>query len=265
MSSTTPVVFVHGLWIHSSAWQPWTDLFTTQGRATSAPGWPGDRGTVAETRAHATDLAGVSIDDITSAYVRHIETLPERPVVIGHSFGGLIAQKLLAGGHAAAAVAIDPAGIKGVTKVPLRQIRGVLPVLRNPRNKSRAVSLTRRQFAYSFGNALTREESDALYEQFAVPGPASVLFEGVAANKDPDSAAAVDVRENDRGPLLFLAGGRDNTVPEVVVRAAHDLYRDSSAVTDLTVLPDRGHSLVFDARWREVADTTTDWLSRQGF
>ena len=261
MSGTTPVVFVHGLWIHSSAWQPWLDLFATRGHAVSAPGWPGDRDTVAATRANADQLAGVSIDDVTAAYARHIETLPERPIVIGHSFGGLITQKLLASGHAAAAVAIDPAGIKGVTKLPLRQLRSALPVLRNPRNKTRAVGLTARQFAYSFGNQLPRQESDALYEQFAIPGPASVLFEGAAANKTPGSGAEVDVRKNDRGPLLMIAGGEDNTVPEVVVRAAHDLYRDSTAVTDLAVFPDRGHSLVFDASWRQVADRSLSWLA----
>ena len=264
MSGTAPVVFVHGLWIHSSSWQPWMDLFAAQGRAVSAPGWPGDRATVAETRAHAADLAGVSIDDVAGAYARHIDTLPEKPIVIGHSFGGLIAQKLLADGHAAAAVAIDPAGIKGVTKVPLRQIRGVISVLGNPRNKTRAVSLKPRQFAYSFGNTLPRSESDALHQRFAIPGPASVLFEGAAANRTPGSGAEVDVRKNDRGPLLLIAGGKDNTVPESVVRAAHGLYRDSTAVTDLAVFPDRGHSLVFDARWRQVADRAVDWLATQG-
>jgi non-heme chloroperoxidase len=261
MSSQPPVVFVHGLWIHSSSWQPWMDLFRSAGHDVSAPGWPAERPTAAETRQNPGPLAGFGIKEVTQAYERHISNLPERPIVIGHSFGGLIAQKLLASGHAAAAVAIDPAAIKGVTKTPLRQIRGALPVLSNPRNRDRAVALKPRQFAYSFGNALPRSESDALYERFAIPGSARLLFEAVAANKTPDSPAAVDSRLKDRGPLLMIAGGRDNTVPEVVVRAAHELYRGSGAVTDLAVFPDRGHSLVFDSRWREVADRAAAWLS----
>ncbi|MHA3701091.1 alpha/beta hydrolase [Jatrophihabitans sp. YIM 134969] len=259
--TTPPVVFIHGLWIDASSWQPWVDLFAARGHDVSAPGWPGEQPAVADTRRTPSLVAGSGIDDVTRAYEAHIATLPERPVVIGHSFGGLIAQKLLASGHAAAAVAIDPAAIKGVTKTPLRQIRAALPVLRNPRNKTRAVALTPRQFAYGFGNTLPRHESDALYERFAIPGSARLLFEAVAANKTPNSPAEVDARLRDRGPLLMIAGGKDNTVPESVVRAAHELYRDSGAVTDLAVFPDRGHSLVFDDGWHEVADRVLTWLS----
>lgn len=259
--SNSPVVFVHGLWIHSSSWEPWAALFGARGHSVTTPGWPGEQATVAETRANAPLLAGIGIDDVTRAYERHVETLPQRPVVVGHSFGGLVAQKLLSSGHAAAAVAIDPAAIKGVKKTPLRQVWGALPVLSHPGNKDRAVSLTARQFAYSFGNRLPRRTSDALHERFAIPGPARLLFEAVAANKTADSPAEVDTRLRDRGPLLMIAGGKDNTVPESVVRAAHQLYDGSGAVTDLTVFPDRGHSLVFDDGWHEVADHVLAWMS----
>jgi non-heme chloroperoxidase len=263
MSTATPVVFIHGLWIHSASWRPWLDLFTERGYAPTAPGWPGEEDTPEATRRSADAISGKGILDVTAAYERHIATLPSAPVVIGHSFGGLIAQKLLASGHARAAVAIDPAGIKGVTKLPLVQLRAALPVLSKPSNRQRAVSLTERQFAFGFGNQLRRAESDALYARFAVPGPGRVLFEGAAANKTPDSPATVDVTNGDRGPLLMVAGGKDHTVPESVVTAARDLYRGSRAVTDLHRFPDRGHSLVFDAGWRAVADDTLAWLRTQ--
>ncbi|MCM4084168.1 alpha/beta hydrolase [Paractinoplanes hotanensis] len=263
MAPATPVVFIHGLWIHSSSWQPWQELFAANGYLPSAPGWPGDSDSVASTRAHSDAVAGIGIDDITSSYREHIRTLPAKPIVIGHSFGGLIAQKLLDSGHAAAAVAIDPGQIKGVKPVPLSQIRSALPVLSRPANKKKAVALTEKQFAYGFGNQLSRTESDALYRRVTIPGPGRVLFEGTSANFTKNSPAAVDVRNNERGPLLLIAGTNDHTVPEVVVRAAHKLYQHSHAVTDLAVLPGKGHSLVFDSGWREVADRTLAWLRSQ--
>ena len=152
---THPVLFIHGLWIHSSAWRPWQDLFEAKGYATSAPGWPGDGDTVQATRDDPDPLNEVGILDICEHYAALIEAMPVRPVVVGHSFGGLIAQELLANQYAAAAVAIDPAPIKGVKVLPFAQLRSGLPVLGNPANKKRTVSLTAKQFRYSFGNALT--------------------------------------------------------------------------------------------------------------
>lgn len=257
-------MFIHGLWVHSDSWRPWIELFEQAGYEATAPGWPGDAESVSATRSAPEHLAGVGIDDITSAYADHIRTLPEKPIVIGHSFGGLIAQKLLGLGHAAAAIAIDPGQIKGVKPVPFAQVRSALPVLARPSNKRRAVALTEKQFAYSFGNELTRTESDELYRRVTIPGPGRVLFEGTSANVTKDSPAAVDVANNSRGPLLFIAGGKDHTVPEVVVTAAHGLYKTSTATTDLKVFPDRGHSLVFDHGWREIADTSLAWLHGQG-
>jgi pimeloyl-ACP methyl ester carboxylesterase len=260
---STPVVFIHGLWIHPTAWQPWQALFSEAGYETSAPGWPGDKATVAETRNNLAGLAGVGIEDITAAYRAHIATLPSKPIVIGHSFGGLIAQKLLAAGDAVAAIAIDPGQIKGVKPLPFAQIRSGLPVLKSPGNKKKAISLTAKQFRYGFGNAISESESNALHTSWSIPGPGRPLFEASAANFNKVSPAGVDTKKSDRGPLLFVAGGQDHTVPEVVVKAAYDLYADSKAVTDLRVFPDRGHSLVLDSGWRAVADASIDWLASQ--
>jgi non-heme chloroperoxidase len=183
-------------------------------------------------------------------------------VVIGHSFGGLIAQQLLVSGHASHAVAIDPGPIKGVTKVPLSQIRAALPILRKKSNRERAVSLTERQFRYSFGNAIPKDEARELFHRWAIPGPARPLFEATSAKKDPASPAAVDTTAGNRGPLLITGGGKDHQVPEVVTRQAYELYAGSPAVTDYHVFPDRGHSLVIDHGWREIADHTLAWLSQ---
>lgn len=262
-ATTTPVVFIHGLWIHSASWKPWIDRFAEAGYAPVAPGWPGDSATVELTRANADQVADRGIAEITQHYADLIAGLPSKPVVIGHSFGGLIAQKLLADGQAAAAIAIDPGQIKGVKGVALAQVRTGLPVLRKPGNKKRAVSLTKKQFAYSFGNTLATKESDALFDWWSIPGPGRVLFEGTSANRDDASPAAVDTTRSDRGPLLFIAGGKDHTTPQKVVVGAHALYRNSDAVTDLEVFPDRGHSLVFDHGWQDVADRALSWLEQQ--
>ena len=259
-----PVVFIHGLWIHSDAWQPWVELYRSAGYRPIAPGWPGDSASVDKTRKSPAAVANKGIDDITSGYLDVISRLPAMPVVVGHSFGGLIAQKLLSKGMAAAAIAIDPGQIKGVKPLPLAQIRSGFPVLSRPGNKRRAVALNRKQFHYGFGNALTEKESGELFDKYAIPGPGKPLFEASAANFKKSSPAAVDTRKRDRGPLLITGGGKDHTVPEVVARAAYKLYAGSGAVTDYHVFPDRGHSLVLDHGWREVAGYTLSWLASQG-
>jgi pimeloyl-ACP methyl ester carboxylesterase len=257
------VIFIHGLWIHSAAWQPWVELFRSAGYDAMAPGWPGDSDSVEQTRKNAAAVADKGIDDITNGYLDVIASLPVKPIVIGHSFGGLIAQKLLSMNVAAAAVAIDPGQIKGVKPLPFAQLRSGLPVLSRPGNRKRAVTLTRKQFRYGFGNAVTESESAELFDKWAIPGPGKPLFEASTANFKRSSPAAVDTSTGDCGPLLIVAGGKDHTVPEVVARAAYKLYAGSGAITDYQVFPDRGHSLVLDHGWREIADFTLSWLARR--
>jgi non-heme chloroperoxidase len=258
-----PVVFVHGLWIHSDAWRPWVELYRSAGYNAIAPGWPGDAASADDTRKNSAAVANKGIDDITDSYLDVIGRLPAKPIVIGHSFGGLIAQKLLAQDAAAAAIGIDPGQIKGVRPLPFAQIRSGFPVLSKPGNSKRAVTLTKKQFRYGFGNALAEKESDQLFDQYAIPEPGRPLFEASAANFKKSSPAAVDTKKQDRGPLLITGGGKDHTVPEVVARAAYKLYADSGAVTDYHAFPDRGHSLVLDHGWREIADYTLSWLAGQ--
>ena len=259
----TPVVFVHGLWLHADSWGRWVELFRERGYAPVAPGWPGDSDTVDETRSQPDLVAGHGIDAVVEQYAGVIRTLDTKPIVIGHSFGGLIVQRLLGQDLAAAGVAIDPAPIKGIIFLPLSALRVASVALRNPANKKRAVSLTREQFRYGFGNALPPEESDALYDRWTIPSPGKPLFEAAFANVMPGSPARVATGNATRGPLLLTAGGKDHTVPRAVVKATLKRYRRSEAVTELEEFPDRGHSLTIDSGWRSVADSVLAWLERQ--
>ena len=260
----TPVVFIHGLWLHASSWTPWVDLFAAAGYAPAAPGWPGIPETVELARANPDSIAGYGIEEVTRHYAGLIEQLPAPPVIIGHSFGGMIAEKLLGEDLGAAAVALDAAQIKGVLPLPLSALRSTLPVFKNPANAHRAVSLTAEQFRYGFGNAVPPEESDALYERWAIPAPGKPLFEAASANFSPHSPARVDTGNSGRGPLLLIMGGRDHTVPEAITKSTLKQYRGSDAVTDLAEFPDRGHSLTIDSGWRAVADECLSWLAKQG-
>jgi pimeloyl-ACP methyl ester carboxylesterase len=260
-----PVIFIHGLWIHSTAWHPWMELFAEHGYRVSAPGWPGDAPTVEETRANPDALNDVDIEMLVDHYARLIGTPEVKPIVIGHSFGGLIAQELLANDLAAAAVGIDPAQIKGVKALPFAQLRSAFPVLGNPANRHRTVSLTPAQFHYAFGNTLTEEESNALHAKWAIPGPGKPLFQGAAANFSRHSPAKVDTQKANRGPLLLTSGTDDHTVPLKVTEEVFAMYEKGSGYTDLHLFEGRGHSLTIDHGWSDVANVILKWLNQRGF
>jgi pimeloyl-ACP methyl ester carboxylesterase len=258
--SRTPVVFIHGLWLHATSWGPWLDLYREAGHEPIAPGWLGEPPTVAQAREHPDLVADKGIDDEVAHYTEIIQSLDAKPIIVGHSFGGLLAEKLLGQDVAAAAVAIDPAQIKGVLPLPLAQLRAALPALGNPTNLHKSVSLTAKQFRFGFGNELTEEESDALFEEWAIPSPARPLFQAAVANFSVHSQAKVDTGNETRGPLLLISGKQDHTVPDVSTRSTLKQYRDSTAVTELKQFEGRGHSLTIDHGWREVADATLEWL-----
>jgi alpha-beta hydrolase superfamily lysophospholipase len=259
-----PVVFIHGLWLHASSWQPWLDRFSQAGYAPIAPGWPNEAASVEAARVRPEDVADQRIDDLVGHFRAIVERLPASPVLVGHSFGGLIAEKLLGQGVGRAAIAIDPAQIQGVLPLPLAQLRSALPALANPLNVTRAVSLTAKEFRYGFGNALSEEESDALHARWSIPSPARPLFQAAVANFSLHAQSAVDTANATRGPLLLVSGTADHTVPDVTTRATFRQYRDSAAVTELRTFEGRGHSLTIDHGWGDVADACLAWLREKG-
>jgi pimeloyl-ACP methyl ester carboxylesterase len=256
----TPVVFIHGLWLHATSWGPWVERFSAAGYAPVAPGWPHEPDTVEAARQQPELVANLSIDEVTEHFAAIIESLDGNPVIIGHSFGGLITEKLLGQGIGAAGVAIDPAQIKGVLPLPLAQLRAGLPALGNPANRNKAVSLTAKEFRFGFGNAVSEEESDELFERWTIPSPAKPLFQAAAANFVLHSPAQVDTDNETRGPLLLISGTADHTVPDVVTRSTLKQYRHSTAVTELEKFEGRGHSLTIDRGWPDVANAVLEWL-----
>lgn len=265
ITDRTPVVFLHGLWLHTDSWGPWAELFREAGYTPVTPGWPGDSRTVEVARQRPEQVARYGIDDVVDHYTAVIASLDVPPILVGHSLGGLIAQRLLGEGLAAAAVALASAPIKGVSYLSLPALRVASIALRNPANNGRrAVSLTPKQFRYGFGNALSRVESDELYERWAIPSPGVPLFELTMASLRPRSPAKVDTGNMTRGPLLLIAGGRDHTAPPSMATSALRQYSRSRAVTDYKEYPDRGHSLGIDRGWTTVAEETLGWLKKQG-
>lgn len=258
-----PIVFVHGLYLLASSWDRWRTLFEEYGYTTIAPGWPDDPETVEEAKDDPDVFARKRIKQVTDHYAEAIQQLKRKPAVVGHSFGGLIAQQLADEGLSAVTVAIDPAGFRGVLPLPLPELKSGAPVLSNPRNYHRAVSLTFEQFRYGFTNAVEEDEAHELYDTFAVPGSGTPIFQAAAANLNPWTEDKVNTKNPERGPLLLIAGEKDHTVPLAVVTATYKLQKHNPAVTEFREIPNRGHSLVIDHGWREVAEMALDFLAQQ--
>lgn len=263
-SGKTPVVFVHGLWMLPSSWQRWIELFDEAGYAPLAPGWPDDPASVAEARANPQAIAGKGVVQVADHFEEAIGKLERKPAIVGHSFGGLIAQILAGRGLAFASVAIDPAPFKGVLPLPIAAIRSTFPVLRNPLNRGRAVSLSFEEFRYSWANAVPEDEARRLYEEFHVAAPGKPIFQAAVANFNPRAATRAETKGEARGPMLIFTGGADHAVPPAMSRAAFKKQRRNPGVTEHVELPDRGHSLVIDHGWREVAEKTAAFVKRFG-
>ncbi len=261
-SGLQPVLFVHGLWLLSGSWGPWRTLFEEQGYTTVAPGWPDDPQTVEEANRDPEVFAHKRIQQVTEYYLEAISRLDQKPAIIGHSFGGLIVQRLAGEGVASATVAIDPAPFRGVLPLPLSALKSSAPVLGNPLNYTRAVPLTYEQFRYAFANAVDEEEARSLYEMCAVPAPGAPLFQAATANLNPWTEARVDTRNPERGPLLIISGELDNTVPWAIAHASFKQQEKNPGVTEIIEIPERGHSLTIDHGWREVAETALTFIGK---
>ncbi|MET7303632.1 alpha/beta hydrolase [Embleya sp. NPDC005575] len=259
----TPVLFIHGLWLHSTSWRSWAERFREAGYEPLMPEWPGVPATVLAARRQPEQQGGVGLAEISEAHVRVIRELASPPVLIGHSVGGFIAQQLLGEGLAAAAVAICPGRIKGV-KVGPAQAKSTFAFLRNPANTQRAVSLSQAQFRYAFANTVSLKESEDLFAAWTIPSPARPLFQLALGNFTPNSAARVATGNQSRGPLLLLSGKLDHSVPDVLTRATFKQYGKSRATTEYRCFDDRGHSLIVDRGWPDIAEASLTWLADAG-
>jgi non-heme chloroperoxidase len=257
-----PVVFIHGLFLLASSADRWTTVFEQAGYAPLAPGWPDDPETVADAKAHPEVFANKRVRQVADHMADVIGKLKKKPAVIGHSFGGLLTQMVAGRGLSAASVAIDPAPFRGVLRLPLSSLKAGFPVLANPGNRNRSVALTYEQYRFAFANAVSEDEARALYATYAVPGAGLPIFQAAFANLNPWTEVRVDINNPGRGPLLIISGEKDNFVPWAVANASYMRQKRNPGVTEIVEMKNRGHSLVVDSGWREVADTALAFVKR---
>src|SRR3982074_272485 len=257
-----PSVFVHGLWLLPSSWDRWAKMFEEAGYAALTPGWPDDPETVAEANANPDVFAHKTVGQVADHFGQIISGLERKPAIIGHSFGGLLVQILAGRGLAAVTVAIDPAPFRGVLPLPLSSLKSGWRVLGNPANRSRAIPLTFEQFRFGFANAVSEDEAKELYATYAVPASGAPLFQAAAANLNPWTEAKVNSKSPDRGPLLIISGEKDHTVPWAIANASYKQQQHNEGVTEIVEMPNRGHALVIDNGWREVADKALAFVKR---
>jgi non-heme chloroperoxidase len=261
-SGRTPIVLIHGLWLLPSSWNNWVDYFEQESYAGVTPDWPDDPETVEEARANPEVLANKSLKQVADHTAEVIDKLDRKPAVMGHSTGGLLTFMIADRGLSAASVAIDPGPFRGVLPLPISALRSASPVLRNPFNRSRAITLTLDQFKYGWTNALSDEEAKQLYETYHVAGPGKALMQMANANLNPWTEAKVDPKNPERGPLLIIDGEKDHTVPWAIANAAYKRQSKNEAVTEISKIPNRGHALTIDSGWREVAQKALDFVKR---
>jgi len=261
-SGLAPVVFVHGLWLLPSSWDRWAAVYEEAGYTALTPSWPDDPDTVEEANAHPEVFAGKTVGQVANHYADVIGRLDKKPAVIGHSFGGLLAQMLAGRGLSAATVAIDAATFRGVLQLPISALKSARPVIGNPANYHRAVPLTYEQFRFAFANAVSDGEAKELYETFAVPASGAPLFQVATENVNPWTEVKVDTKNPERGSLLLISGEKDNTAPHSMAEGTYNKQKRNEGVTESVEMPNRGHALVIDSGWREVADTALAFIRR---
>ncbi len=261
-SGKTPIVLIHGLWLLPSSWNNWVDLYEQEGFAGLTPSWPDDPETVEEARANPGVFAKKTLKQIADHTAEVIGMLTKKPAVMGHSTGGLLAQMIADRGISAATVGIDPGPFRGVLPLPISALRSAGPVLKNPFNRGRAITLTLDQFKYGWANALDDDEAKRIYDTYHVAAPGVALMQMANANVNPFTEAKLDPKNPDRGPLLIIDGEKDHTVPWAIANASYKRQKGNSAVTEIKQIPNRGHSLTIDSGWREVAQTAIDFVKR---
>jgi len=257
-----PIVLIHGLWLTPRSWEGWKARFEARGHEVLAPVWPRMQGEGEDVRRDPSALNGLGVAEIVDHYDQIVRGLSPPPVIMGHSFGGLVTELLLDRGLGAAGVALSPAPVRGVLRLPPTQLRSAFPVLGNPLNKNKTVELTPKQFHYAFTNTMTDEEAKAAYDRYQVPGPGRVIFQAAFANFNPRAVTKVDFHKDDRPPLLVVGNDQDHTVPASVSKEAAQRLGKSKAVVDYKEFPGRPHFTAGAPGWEAVADYALEWANR---
>jgi pimeloyl-ACP methyl ester carboxylesterase len=256
-----PVIFVHGLWLHATSWTPWIERFAAAGYDATATQWPGEAATVEDTRADPDAQGAHSIEDVIEQHAALIGEVGRPPILIGHSLGATVVERLLTSGLGVAGIAIDAPPFSAVPPVLIGALHPAVPALEIPTNTHRTVSLTAEQFRDGFGSAISEGESNQLWERWTIPSPGN--FQTTAGPLSPQARAAVDIRNNNPGPLLVIVGSNDHTVPEPDTEPTLKHYKPAVASTEVLEFPDRGRSLVIDHGWTDLADACLAWLHGQ--
>ena len=253
------IVLIHGLWMTPAGWDRFREFYEARGFRVLAPAWPRMQGSVQELRHNPSALAGLGLLEIAAHYEKIIRSLDERPILIGHSMGGLIVQILLDRGLGAAGVSINGTAPKGVFRLPFSVIKAASPVLSNPLNFWRCVMLSFAQFHYAFAHTMPKHNAREAYKQYLIPGPGRPIFQAAFANFTPWAASEVDHFNSDRFPLLLIAGAEDLLVPPILNRINYNLYQSSCAVTEYKEFQNRSHLIITQEGWEEVADFVLTW------
>jgi pimeloyl-ACP methyl ester carboxylesterase len=256
-----PLMLIHGAWLSSLSWEKFAEYFESRGFAVSAPEWPRKQGDVDELRKDAEELRGLGLTEIVDHYDGLIRGLDQPPILIGHSFGGLIVELLLDRGLGRAGVALSPAPPKGILVLPLSSLKAAAPALAHPSKRHGVVTLTPEEFSYAFVNTFSPEEAAAAYERYAVPETGQIFYEAGLANFHLHSPAEVHFKKADRAPLLIVGAEKDHTVPASLARAAYKKYEGSPAKTDYVEFEGRPHLFMTGEGWNEVATSIDSWLA----
>jgi pimeloyl-ACP methyl ester carboxylesterase len=255
-----PLMLIHGAWLSSVSWENFAGYFRDKGYQVSAPEWPRKHGDVEELRASTEELKGLGLTEIVDHYEKQIRALDEAPVLIGHSFGGLIVELLLDRGLGRAGVAMSPAPPKGILVLPFSSLKAAAPALAHPSRWHGVVPLTLEEFTYGFVNTFSPEAAKAAYERYAVPETGQIFYEAGFANFHLHPPTEVHFKSGDRAPLLIVGAEKDNTVPASLSKKQYEKYEKSEAPTDYIEFEGRPHLMMAAEGWEEIAEGIESWL-----
>ncbi len=255
-----PLMLVHGAWLSARSWENFADYFRDRGFTVSAPEWPRKHGDVEQLREATEELEGLGLTEIVDHYGNQIKSLEEPPVLIGHSFGGLIVELLLDRGLGRAGVAMSPAPPKGILVLPFSSLKAAAPALAHPSKRHGVVPLTLEEFTYGFVNTFSPEDASAAYDRYAVPETGQIFYEAGFANFHLHPPTEVHFKNGDRAPLLIVGAEKDHTVPASLSHKQFEKYAKSDARTDYIELLGRPHLMMVGEGWEDVAARIGSWL-----